>query len=76
MEKFTPIEIKWVCGLLERTSHELLAHAEEAEETGNLDPQLFSASLLMRLKAEQYADISARFRNALERKSKRIEIKY
>lgn len=23
MEKFTPIEIKWVCGLLERTSHEL-----------------------------------------------------
>lgn len=70
MEKFTPIEIKWVCGLLERTSSELLSRAKEAEETSDLAPQM------MRLKAEQYADISARFRNALEEKSKRIEIKY
>ena len=49
---------------------ELLAQAKEAEETSDLAPQM------MRLKAEQYADISARFRNALEKKSKRIEIKY
>ena len=70
MEKFTPIEIKWICGLLERTSRELFAQAKEAEKTSNLAPQM------MRLKAEQYADISSRFRNVLEKKSKRIEIKY
>lgn len=70
MQKFTYIEIKWVCGLLEQTSRELLVKAKAAEETSDIAPQM------LQLKAEQYADISKRLREALEKENKRIEITY
>lgn len=69
MQKFTKIEIGWMALELEKQAASLKYHSEYPA-----DKEELKLSEGYRLRSEQYADISRRLYQALEKGDKRIEI--
>ena len=67
MQSFTKIEISWIAVELEELSKALKQQAPKTADQ--------AVGKIFQLRSEQYADISRRLRDAVEKGDKRIEIK-
>lgn len=67
MQKFTKIEISWIVSEFDKLAKTMERQSKEMPDR--------SFAKIYQIRSEQYADISRRFRAALQEGNKRIEIK-